>query len=365
MNLVTFKVRDLLLPRSLPKPVAKSEYKKSGTYPIIDQAEGHIGGYSNRFEHVNFQIPAIIFGDHTRRVKWVSTPFCRGAEGVQVLYCNEEIIHPRFFYYLLQTIDLSSFGYARHYKYLKSETVTFAADKDQQIRVANVLSTYDRLIENNQRRIRLLEESVHLLYREWFVYLRCPNHPTTVKGWKRSPLIELAEVTMGQSPKSGTFNTNGIGLPFHQGVKGYGFRFVQHTTYSTMPLRLANKGDILFSVRAPVGRINVAPEQIAIGRGLSAIRSRTGYSSFLFYQLKNHFHTENMIGQGSIFASVTTKDLKQTQLIHPPTDLMKRFEDIASVVDQQIWILQKQTIRLLQTRDTLIPTLMRSTARIL
>ena len=302
--------------------------------------------------------------------------FDGGCSGdILVLEARKSKIHPKYLYYLLSQdhffahmmADAKGAKMPRGNKASILDFTFYLPPLEVQREVTGTLAPYDNLIANNTRRIKLLEESIHLLYKEWFVYLRFPNHKKSTatqglpKGWKKSPLIDLAEITMGQSPKSKSFNTSGIGLPFHQGVKGYGFRFVRHTIYSTTSLRLANKGDILFSVRAPVGRINIAPEQISIGRGLSAIRSRSGHSSFLFYQLKSHFHTENMIGNGAIFASVTTKDLKQTQLIQPPIDLMSRFEQIAAVVDQQIWVLQKQTDRLVQSRDSLTSRLIRRT----
>ena len=124
--------------------------------------------------------------------------------------------------------------------------------------IAYVLSAYDELIENNRQRIALLEESARLLYREWFVHLRFPGHEhakiidSLPEGWKRRTLVEIAEVIMGQSPKSRFYNADGNGLPFHQGVTDYGFRFVSHRIYSTAVTKLAEAGDILVSVRAPV-----------------------------------------------------------------------------------------------------------------
>ena len=159
-------------------------------------------------------------------------------------------------------------------------------------RIASVLSAYDDLIENNQRRIQLLEQSAQLLYKEWFVHLRFPGHEHVTitdgvpEGWEKKPLGEIADITMGQSPKSIYYNEDGNGLPFHQGVTNFDIRFPSHQKYCTMQNRLAEFGDILFSVRAPVGRINIAPDKIIIGRGLAAIRSRTDQQNFLFYALK-------------------------------------------------------------------------------
>ena len=132
-----------------------------------------------------------------------------------------------------------------------------------QRRIADFLSAYDNLIENNRQRIALLERAARELYREWFVRLRFPGHERAKMidgvpdGWTKKALSEIADITMGQSPKSTYYNEDGNGLPFHQGVTNFGNRFPSHKTYCTVENRLAEPGDILFSVRAPVGRINI------------------------------------------------------------------------------------------------------------
>lgn len=233
-----------------------------------------------------------------------------------------------------------------------------------QQRIADILSAYDDQIENNRRRIALLEEAARMLYREWFVHFRFPGHEHVKiidglpEGWERRTLINLAEVVMGQSPESKFYNETGDGLPFHQGVTDYGFRYVTHRTYSTAVTRLGQAGDILLSVRAPVGRINLTRDNIVVGRGLSAIRSRLGHQSFLFYSLKNHFYAEDIIGTGSIYAATNKKELEGQLLVVPSQVLLREFEDQASQIDRQIGNLTAQVEKLAQARDLLLPRLM-------
>lgn len=230
--------------------------------------------------------------------------------------------------------------------------------------IASVLSTYNDLIENNTRRIALLEESMRLLYREWFVRLRFPGHEAAKlvdglpEGWEKKPLEQICDLTMGQSPPSDTYNQDGDGLPFHQGVTRFGGRFVTHDTFCTQANRVAEPGDILFSVRAPVGRINITLDKVVIGRGLSAMRCKTGHQSFLFYQLKSHFFKEDMLGGGAIFASVTKQQLSSEMLLAPKLSVVDEFGSIAKPVDQQIVNLHMQNQRLTEARDLLLPRLM-------
>lgn len=235
---------------------------------------------------------------------------------------------------------------------------------NEQVAIANILSAYDDLIENNRRRIALLEEAARLLYREWFVHFRFPGHEHVKivegipRGWKRRVLVELAEVVMGQSPKSQFYNNSGDGLPFHQGVSDYGFRFVSHRTYSSFVTKIAEAGDILVSVRAPVGRINITRDRIVLGRGLAAIRSRTGHGSFLLYAMKNHFYAEDIIGTGAIYAATNKKELEGQVFLDPPAVLLQEFEDKVGAIDLQIACLTSQNDNLVCARNLLLPRLM-------
>jgi len=230
--------------------------------------------------------------------------------------------------------------------------------------IGSILSAYDDLIENNWRRIQLLEQAARLLYKEWFVHLRFPGHEHVrikngvPEGWKKRRLEDVAEITMGQSPKSQYYNEDGIGLPFHQGVTNFGTRFPSNKTSCTVEKRIAESGDILFSVRAPVGRINITVDRMVIGRGLASIRSNRGEQNFLFYQLKSHFFKEDMMGGGAIFAAITKKDLHGVELMTPQRQLVQIFQEQVTPIDRQIEISHRAIEQLTQARDLLLPRLM-------
>lgn len=239
-----------------------------------------------------------------------------------------------------------------------------APDLLEQQRIADILSPYDELIENNRRRIALLEEAARQLYKEWFVRFRFPGHEHVKiidgvpEGWERKSLGEIARVVMGQSPQSQFYNDAGIGLPFHQGVTNYGSRFVSHQTYSSAVTKLAEANDILVSVRAPVGRINITLDRIVLGRGLSAICSKSGHQSFLLYALKEHFYAEDIIGTGAIYGATNKKELEAQQILIPAGPLVTAFEDASLPIDRQITNLTKSVEYLTKARDLLLPKLM-------
>ena len=233
-----------------------------------------------------------------------------------------------------------------------------------QQRIATILSRYDSLIENYQKQIKLLEESAQRLYKEWFIDLRFPGHENTKivdgvpEGWERKILDEIADVVMGQSPKSEFYNKENKGFPFHQGVGSYGVRFVEDNIYCTSVTRVARPNSILFSVRAPVGRLNITKNKIIIGRGLAAMTHRNGCQSFLYYMLKERFFKDDIIGNGAIFASISKEELLNLEFIIPQDDLVYRYNLITQKIDENIKSLDSQIYHLTEARDRLLPKLM-------
>lgn len=235
---------------------------------------------------------------------------------------------------------------------------------DLQEKIVDILSAYDNLIENNQKQIKLLEEVAQRLYKEWFIDLRFPGHENLEivdgipKDWQKGTLESFVDVIMGQSPKSIFYNQDGEGIAFHQGVGSYGDRFVIDSIYSTSTTRIAEAGSILLSVRAPVGRLNITKNRIIIGRGLAALRQKNNYQSFLFYMLKEFFFRDNIVGNGSIFASITKNELLSLSFTFPNKKLIKRFNDVAISIDKKIEYLDMQNGLLTEARDRLLPKLM-------
>ncbi len=201
------------------------------------------------------------------------------------------------------------------------------------------------------------------IYREWFVRFRFPGYQTAEfekgipKGWRESLFGDISNMLMGQSPKSEFYNTIGDGLPFHQGVGSYGARFPINEVFCSVDGRTAKEGDILFSVRAPVGRLNIANEKLIIGRGLAAISHKEGCNSYLFYLLKVAFSNEDIIGNGAIFNSVGKDELRAFKVFLPPSSLVDNYEKQASKIDNQIRILLQSVKNLEKTKNMLLPRL--------
>lgn len=151
-------------------------------------------------------------------------------------------------------------------------------------------------------------------------------------GWKDARVGDFCEVISGQSPEGKSYNAAGNGTPFYQGKKDFGEKFIEApTTWTTEPTKLARRGDILMSVRAPVGPINFATGDVCIGRGLAAIRTGKDLDTeFLFYQLR--LLQPKIAGNaGAVFPSINKFEIEQIKLVAPPLPDQRR---IVAILDE-------------------------------
>lgn len=278
---------------------------------------------------------------------------------------------PKYVYYYLQTMRLEQYNSGAGVPTLNRNDLDAIEivihDSGEQIKIANTLSTYDSLIENNNRRIAILEELAQRLYREWFVHFRFPGHESInmveselgliPEGWEVGRLSDIADIIMGQSPPSTYYNETGNGLPFHQGVTNFTSLIPDHKLFSTKGNRIAEKDDILFSVRAPVGRINIADQKMVLGRGVSAIRNKKQHQAFLLFLLRNNFDKPDIIGNGAIFNSVTKDDMYGIKLIVPKIKIEETFNSLVAPIVKMLISLSRKNTNLRKTRDLLLPRL--------
>ena len=179
------------------------------------------------------------------------------------------------------------------------------------------------------------------------------------EGWIPSSIGAEFNATMGQSPPGDTYNENEEGEPFFQGRRDFGWRYPENRVYCTKPNRMAKKGDTLLSVRAPVGDINKAVSDCCIGRGIAALRHKSGCEAYTYYsmmELSRNF--KSFDSEGTVFGSINQKDLKALKVIKPSSSLVEVFTHTAGTLDQQILNSDDQIRVLSQLRDTLLPKLL-------
>lgn len=179
------------------------------------------------------------------------------------------------------------------------------------------------------------------------------------KGWEISTIGESYNVIMGQSPSGETYNEQGNGTLFYQGRAEFGWRFPTPRLFTTNPKRMAKSNDILMSVRAPVGDLNVALENCCIGRGLCALSHKSGEFSFGFYQMKNLKSVLDVFnGEGTVFGSINQKDLKSIPVLNPHQEIIALFNKFIFDIDNKIKNNVKENQQLEKIRDLLLPKLL-------
>ncbi len=279
-------------------------------------------------------------------------------QGFKSIVVNEKA-DPLFVYYLLKYNKdaIEAMGSGTTFKEVSGKTmravkVRIPVDVSYQKRIAAVLDSLDTKIENNERINDNLQQQAMALYAEMFLN-SSDNNVTS------GTLSDIAAITMGQSPSGSSYNEDGVGEVFYQGRAEFGFRFPKRRLFTTEPKRMAETGDVLLSVRAPVGDLNVAYERCCIGRGLGAIHSKTGHSSFVLYTmfaLRSQLDVFN--GEGTVFGSINRDALNAIPIDIPPVTEIDQFEAVAHPIDELIRANYEENCRLEAIRDSLLPKLM-------
>ena len=223
----------------------------------------------------------------------------------------------------------------------------------QQQKMVSEYEAVTRRIRLNEQIIDKLEETAQALYRRMFVDgIDKGNLP---EGWRMGTLGEIAEITMGQSPDGESYNMEGDGTIFYQGRSDFGKRFPTIRMYTTSPTKYATKKDILLSVRAPVGDLNITLHDCCIGRGLAALRSIDNCQSYLFYQMLSLSDTFNKSNDdGTIFGSINKDDLFGLKIMIPSTKDMTVFEHKAVSMDRMIELKNKEINELTELQSLLL-----------
>lgn len=308
------------------------------------------------------------------------------SQDVGLVTCDEEMIDKDFCYYLLPSEIVKKQLAAgaqqtkiRHTSPDKIEACTvFIPKPNEQRKIGKLLSTLDKLIDLKRKENALLESMARQIYDYWFVQFDFPNKdgkPYKSSGgkmvwneklkreipeeWGDNILEDIANITMGQSPEGGSYNDEGEGILFYQGSTDFGVRFPKVRMYTTAPTRLAMKGDILMSVRAPVGAINIANANCCIGRGLASLNSKIGSITHLYFvilDLKSKFDQINRVG--TTFGAINKDQLHAMQVVRPSNEIVKKFDlRVNGIFEKQMFI-EDEINELQSLRDYLLPLLM-------
>ena len=314
------------------------------------------------------------------------------SQDIALVKCKAGKIDPTFCYYLISSRlvrnQLSAAAQQTKIRHTSPDKIkactVWIPELDEQITIGRLLASLDDKIHLNKRINDNLEAMAKQLYDYWFVQFDFPNEDgkpykssggTMVwneklkreipQGWSNGVLSDVANITMGQSPDGSSYNEDGEGIIFYQGSTDFGLRFPDIRQYTTSPSRYANKGDILMSVRAPVGALNIANNDCCIGRGLSALSSKIGSITHLYY-LMNDFRLkfEGMNSAGTTFGSITKDELFSLPVIIPTKSVISEFEQVCEPIFDKQMIIGEEINGLTKQRDELLPLLMNGQATV-
>ena len=312
------------------------------------------------------------------------------SQDIAKITCKEELLDKKFAYYLISSNmvkqQLSAAAQQTKIRHTSPDKIkdctVWLPSLEKQKQIGQLLFDLDRKIELNRAINHNLEAMAKQLYDYWFVQFDFPDENgkpykssggamvynenlkrNIPEGWNDGIFADIANITMGQSPDGSSYNETGEGEIFYQGSTDFGIRFPSVRMYTTSPTRYAKQGDILMSVRAPVGAVNIANSDCCIGRGLSAINSMVGSITYIYYvvhYLKVRF--DNLNTAGTTFGSITKDELFNLPVVVPSNDMIERFEVICKPIFNKQMEIGFEIESLDKQRNELLPLLMNGQA---
>ena len=341
---------------AFPKIQAR-DYNSSGTYPIVDQGQAFIAGWTNEIAGViSDQLPVVVFGDHSRTFKYVDVPFVRGADGTQVMRPKYGI-DVRYFYFACRAIDLPSQGYSRHFKSLK-ETEIPLPPLSEQCDIAQVLSTIEDLSALNDGQLSTLVRGKRTAMRVLFTRgLRGEALKDTQIGpvpasWEVTHIEEwVSAISKGSSPKWQGFNYVDEGILFvrSQNVGNGAMEFAEKAFLSVKwndkeTRSILQTGDLLINlVGASIGRCAVGGEEINNANCNQAVCFvRLDQTKLLSKFLCGFLLTDE--GQSQIHdskkdiarANLSLQDVRRLRVPKPALEEQSEIVAILDAIDQKI-----------------------------
>lgn len=325
--------------------ITKKE-QKDGPYPVVSSS-----GIQSFHSKATVEGPGVVIGRKGTlgTVFYIEDDFW--AHDTTLWVKDFQGNNPKFVYYFLKTLGLENFDSGGANPTLNRNHIhgieILKPSLSTQQRIANILSNYDRLIDNNTRRITLLEESIHRLYKEWFVQLRFPGWEKKVivdgvpEGWKQVPLEKLATLNYGKALKKDDRETGLVPVYGSSGIVGYHSQALVEGP-GIIVGRKGNIGSVFWS------SISFYP----IDTVYYVDRNESNF--FLYYTLSNL----SFINTDAAVPGLNRKYAYSLQVLLPEASVIKDFEIFATPVHGQIRNLDTHNHRLREARDLLLPRLM-------
>ena len=378
---------------SSPRPICDTKYFEGGTIPWIKIADATKSGkfLYNTKEHVNDHgasfsrrlPPGTILVAASGTLGYTQILGVEGcAHDGWLILQNLRELDRDFAYYALKTLERHFFnsGSGAAIQNINTDILRQAEipypPLPIQRRIATILSAYDDLIENNLRRIKILEEMTRALYHEWFIEFRFPGHAkvqraasvigSIPKTWSEVPFTDLAEVLSGGTPKTDNPEYWDGGIPFFTPRDTPASFYVLDTEKHVSEIGISKCASNLYppdtvfiTARGTVGKIALPSVPMAMNQSCYALKGREGVSQrFLFLMVMQQVDYLKRNTGGATFATIVVDTFSRMRVVKPPRELLARFTIHVDPMFEQIRVLTYNLDNLRRTRDLLLPRLL-------
>jgi type I restriction enzyme S subunit len=346
--------------------ILSADIKPSGSFPVVDQGQTFIAGYSDEEEKVvRDELPVVIFGDHTRCLKYVDFPFILGADGTKVLKPKWDLFDTKFFYYALMGLDIPNRGYNRHFTLLKEKAIPHP-EKDEQRKIASVLSLVQQAIEQQERLIVLTQELKKSLMHKLFTEgLRGERQKQTEIGsvpesWGVVPLGTLAKIGNGSTPKRDNVSYwEGGSIPWltsakiHERFITEADEFVTELAGKECHLPRVKPGSLLIAITGQgktLGNSALVSFETCISQHLAyaQFHSLDTVPEFVLWYFQTRYQHLRSVSQagGSTKGALTCGYLKTYPVPMPLPEEQREIADMFTALEQkeQVHIRKRQTL---------------------
>ena len=326
--------------------VQTSEYRDCGKYVIIDQGQNQIAGYTDREEGVFEHVPVIIFGDHTRIIKYIDEPFFLGADGVKVLSCKDNNANYKYLYYALKNAKIPDTGYNRHFKWLRKICIKYP-DVDRQKEIVIVLDMMSDIIKKRKKEIKYLDDLIKARFVEMF-----GDPVSNPMGWEKVKLSQcLVSIDNGKSfvcgANSRTGNEPAI-LKLSAATYGY-YKSEENKAMIDMNQFVedaeVHSGDLLFTRKNTPELVGMCayvydtPAKLMMPDLIFRLNTSNHCDKIFLWKLIEHDLFRACIGKIATGSAKSMSNISKERLlglciILPPIELQQQFADFVRKIDK-------------------------------
>lgn len=324
--------------------IKTDEYKEKGKHAIVDQGKKLIAGYTDLEDGLYNNVPAIIFGDHTRVIKYIDVPFFLGADGTKILKCKVENANYKYLYYALTREKIPDTGYNRHFKWLKEIDIKYPS-VDKQDNIVKKLDKLSSIIQKRKQELDKLDELVKARFVEMF---NCCDLAEQKEDWQ--PISKIGTIISGSTPKTtiaeywdGEYRwitpaeiDNEAGY-IYDSQRKITLDGAKSCSLTELPI-----DTVLLTSRAPIGKVALAGNTFFCNQGFKNIVCNNRINPlFLYTLLRLNTDYLNSLGRGATFKEISKKIVENIKIPVPSMDIQNQFATFVKQVDKSKFIYQK------------------------